>query len=330
MPSAAKPRQLVPVPRQILLLAQDDVARPVELIDARHHREHDGDVAAVRRLQKRAHLRAQEARPIEPDADRPPAERRVFLLDRPLIGQDLVSADIERAEDHREVARRAQHGIVEPSLLRRRRQALGDHELQLGAEEPDALRSGLLDMRQIDRETGVQREHDLDAVARDRGDILELAVLLLAPGAQARLLAIGGLDIGLRAQVHFARAVDDDRIAIVGEPDDAFDLADRRDAERARHDRHMARRARPPRARGRASANGRSRGGRPAPCCAPRRWRSPAGPWRASHRHPRRAPRERGWQDRRGHAGARAGKDRSGASSGRACRTAPARQRLRP
>jgi hypothetical protein len=46
----------VPVPRQILLLAQDDVARPVELIDARHHREHDGDVAPVRGLQKRTDL----------------------------------------------------------------------------------------------------------------------------------------------------------------------------------------------------------------------------------------------------------------------------------
>ena len=53
------------------------------------------------RLQQRPKLGAQQARPVERQADRTPAERRVFFLGRAEIGHDLVAADIERAEGDR-------------------------------------------------------------------------------------------------------------------------------------------------------------------------------------------------------------------------------------
>ena len=68
-------------------------------------------------LQQRAHLAAQQAGPVEAEADRAPAERRVLLLDRAHIGQHLVAADIERAEGHRPVAGGVEHRAVERELL---------------------------------------------------------------------------------------------------------------------------------------------------------------------------------------------------------------------
>ena len=73
--------------------------------------------------QQRAHLAAQQARPVEPEADRAPAERRVLLLDVAHVGQHLVAADIERAEGHRLVAGGVEHGAVERELLGGARQA---------------------------------------------------------------------------------------------------------------------------------------------------------------------------------------------------------------
>ena len=48
-----------------------------------------------------AQLLAQQVRQIEPDAQRPPADGRILLARARPIGQHLVAADIEGAEDHR-------------------------------------------------------------------------------------------------------------------------------------------------------------------------------------------------------------------------------------
>ena len=71
------------------------------------------------------------------------------------IGQHLVAADIERAEGHRLVARGVEHRAVERELLADARQCGRDHELQFGAEQADAGGAGLLDMRQIDQQAGI-------------------------------------------------------------------------------------------------------------------------------------------------------------------------------
>src|SRR3546814_9534156 len=54
-------------------------------------------------------------------AQRAPAHRRIFLLRAALdihIGQRLVAADVDGAEDHRPVARRVEHVAIEPLLTR--------------------------------------------------------------------------------------------------------------------------------------------------------------------------------------------------------------------
>ena len=60
--------------------------------------------AALGAAQQRLHLHAHDARPVETDPDRPPAERRVGLVLALHVGQHLVRADVEGAEDHRLVA----------------------------------------------------------------------------------------------------------------------------------------------------------------------------------------------------------------------------------
>ena len=114
----------------------------------------------------------------------------------------------------------------------------------LGAEQADAARAGLGDVRQVDQQAGIDHQRDLLAVLGDAGPVAQRAVLRLAAGAQLDALAIGGLDVGRRPQMHVAgRAVDDDRVAGLDQPRDVVDLADRGDAERARHDRDMRGRA---------------------------------------------------------------------------------------
>ena len=81
-----------------------------DLADLGHHRQHDAQLAPGRGLEQRADLRAQQARPVEPEPDRapahapgsPPAAVR-------MIGQHLVAADVEGAEGHRPAARRLEH-----------------------------------------------------------------------------------------------------------------------------------------------------------------------------------------------------------------------------
>ena len=103
----------------------------------------------------RAQLRAQQARPVERQADRPPAERRVFFFRRAEIGHDLVAADIERAEGHRLAGRLLHDVAIEGFLLLHLRHGRGDHELQLGAEQADALGAGFGQLRQVDQQAGI-------------------------------------------------------------------------------------------------------------------------------------------------------------------------------
>jgi len=54
-------------------------------------------------------------------------------------------------------------------LLAGSREARRDHELQLGAEQADAARSGVGDVRQIDAQAGIEQQLDLLAVPGDAG-----------------------------------------------------------------------------------------------------------------------------------------------------------------
>jgi hypothetical protein len=233
-------RQCVTMPAQMRQLVLDQRLALVEFLDCRHHREHDLQRTAGGGAQQRADLAAHQAGPVEAEADRAPAHRGVLFLEGVHIGQHLVAADIQRAERHRPLLGRIQHCAIECVLLVDARERGRHHELQFGAEQADALRAGLGDMRQVDQETGIDQQGDLLAVLADARLVAQRLILRLAASAQAHALGIGAFDIGGRAQEHFAgNAVDDDRIAGFDEAGDVLHLADRGDAERARDDGHM-------------------------------------------------------------------------------------------
>src|SRR5208282_1851562 len=110
-------RQLVAMAAQVRELALDQLLRLIEFADGGDHWKHDFQRAAAGGAQQRPELRAQQSGPIEPEPDRPPAERRILLLDVAHVRQHLVAADIERAEGHRLVAGGIEHGAVERVLL---------------------------------------------------------------------------------------------------------------------------------------------------------------------------------------------------------------------
>ena len=169
-------------------------------------------------------------------------KRRVLLLVRAEIGQHLVAADIERAEGHRPLAGGIEDGFVDARLLLEPREGRGDHELQLGAEEADAIGARLVEMRQIEHETGIDVERDPLAVERHRRHAAQGGVLRLTPRPEADLVGIGGDDLGRRPHMQLAAlGIDDGRIAGLDRVEHALGLADGGDAERTRHDGDMAR-----------------------------------------------------------------------------------------
>ena len=115
-PTSTRVGGLAPALRQTLDLQIQNGAGRLELGALRDHREHDAQVAPGRRPQQRPQLLAQHGGPVEADADRAPAHRRVFLLLMGEIRQALVAADIERAEHDRPVAGKLEHPAVKLGL----------------------------------------------------------------------------------------------------------------------------------------------------------------------------------------------------------------------
>jgi hypothetical protein len=188
----------------------------------------------------RSGLAAQQPGPVEAEPDGAPAERRILLLDIAHIGQHLVAADIESAEGHRPLARGIEHGAVKPELLVGARQRVSDHELQLGAEQADAAGAGLVEMWQVDGEAGIDHQREFVAVLGHTRPVAQRVVLRLAPRPQLHPLAIGAFNVGRRAHVHLTGGgVDDNGVALLDQAGGVGDLADRRNAERARHDRDV-------------------------------------------------------------------------------------------
>ena len=186
---------------QIGQLALDDGLGLIELGDFGNHREHDLQRAAAAGAQQRANLAAQQAGTVEAEPDRAPPQRGIFLDHGFHIGQRLVAADVERAERHRLRSRGVQHGAIQRQLVRGARQALADHELQLGTKQPDAGAAGVVDMRQVDDETRIDHQFDFLAVLGDAGLVAQRRILRLSPGAESHPLGIGRFDFGRRAHI---------------------------------------------------------------------------------------------------------------------------------
>ncbi len=194
-PRLARARRLVAAAHAQVEFAIEHRAGHPEFVDGRHHRRHDLEVAPRGGADEGAKLHPQQRRPVEPDAKRAPAERRVFLLQALHVGQKLVAADVEGAEGDRPVAGGVEDGAIELLLRAGPGKARGEHELQFGAEEADRLRAGLGEMGHVDKQAGVHVQADRHAVEADRRRVAKGAILRLAPGAHARLFCIGRLDV---------------------------------------------------------------------------------------------------------------------------------------
>jgi len=105
------------------------------------------------------------------------------------VGQHLVAADIERAKGHRTVADMVEDTAVELGLLIDIGKGVPHHEGDLGAVEPDAFGAGLVEMRQVDQQPGIEVERHADAVHRHRRERANRRIHLLLRQAH--------LDVGL-------------------------------------------------------------------------------------------------------------------------------------
>ena len=132
-------RQLVAALEKMLLLEFHHLDGAPVFLDVGDHREHDLHRLAFRRHHQRAQLQAEKGRTIKRHADRTPAKGRVLLLGLAKIGQHLVGPDVQRAEGDGLALRLLDDGAVVAHLLREPREAAGQHELQLGAIEANAV-----------------------------------------------------------------------------------------------------------------------------------------------------------------------------------------------
>ena len=82
------------------------------------------------------------------------------------------------------------------------------------AEQPDPGGAGLVDMRQIDREAGIDHQRHGLAVLGQARLVAQRQILQLPARAQPHALHIGGFHVGRGTDMHVAGgAVHDDRIA---------------------------------------------------------------------------------------------------------------------
>src|SRR5262245_56279968 len=98
------------------------------------HWKHDAQVAPGPRPQQSPQLRTQQSRAVEPDANSPPAERRVFLFDLLKIGQNFVRSNIKCAERNRFSAGRIEYGSIKRFLFAHLWQSRREHKLDFGPE----------------------------------------------------------------------------------------------------------------------------------------------------------------------------------------------------
>ena len=169
----------------MLLLAQlglvflDQRIGLVQLVEARDHRIHHLDVALGAGAQDGAELGAEDVPLLQAEPDGPPAEERVHLGRHLQVGEELVAAQVERADDDRQRLERGGGLAVGLVLLLLAGQALAVDEQVFGAEQAHALRAVGLDLLGIGGLLDVGGEQDAMAVQGDGRLEQEVAQLLL-------------------------------------------------------------------------------------------------------------------------------------------------------
>ena len=179
-------------------------------------------------------------RAVEPDADRPPAHCRVVLGRLRQIGQHLVAADVERAEEDRTLLRLIEHALVVFGEILDIRESVPHHQRELGAKQANALGAGRRELREIKQQSRVQHQLDRYTVAGDRRDGEQGLVIGAAAAARLNCGPNRLLYVGAGPDQHIGViSIDDDDVARLDPARRIADPPDDRDVEGARHNRDM-------------------------------------------------------------------------------------------
>ena len=228
------------LPLAFQLLAQDR-AGARELGRLGHEREHDLERPARARAQKRLQLHPQDPALVEAKPDRAPPHRRVRLVLRLHVRQDLVGPDVEGAEHDGLALRVVHHLAVQRGEIAAPGHAGSGQELQLGAEQAHAFGPRPFERGQVGHQARVHVKLDPGAAGGDGGQAAQVGVSFLRLGLHRDLVAERGGHAVLGAQVDDPGvAVDENRVAVQRLDCDPARVDDQRDRQRPRDDGRVA------------------------------------------------------------------------------------------
>ena len=200
---------------QLPMAALHQRQRLFKFRDVADHGQHDAQIAQPRiGLEHGAHLREQNLRVIEGDANTAPAEKGIRFLDRE-IGQGFVAAHIQGAHGHGTGREGVQLLAVNLALLFLRGEALAHQEGDFRAVQSDPF--GAARARHIGHESRVDPQRQTLLVERDTGQLtqgLQIAVdlhIVIGDFPKAALHRGGGVEVNVAVvpvhhQGHIAQA----------------------------------------------------------------------------------------------------------------------------
>ena len=199
------------------------------------HRKHDAQLPEFGSAKESAKLRAEDFRPVKPDPDAAFAKERVVFLRNRQIGERLVSADVERADDHGTIrAEGKRDGFVFFKLLvfARGRGAL--HEQKLRAQQTDAVAAQVSDLAGVFDASDIRGDLNMVLIGgRGRFERVGEIFLSLLFVTNLRFAQLFHLLCG-RIQPQRALAAVENNGRAIGEFQGArIDAGQRRDTERA-------------------------------------------------------------------------------------------------
>ncbi len=168
--------------------------------------------------------------------DGTPAQTVRFVIRQFDVRQLLVGAQVHRADGHRPAGHLLDRLTVDPVLLLLVGERVADHQVELAAEESNAI--DVVELGQIDvallADVGQQLDGETVGGHRRQVDLgLEHGLVMLE-----LVLGLGEAldDVRLRIDIHRAAgAVDDDEVAVLKVFRQPFQAHDRRHVHRAQH-----------------------------------------------------------------------------------------------
>ena len=143
------------------------------------HRKHDAQIPELGSAKQSAKLRAEDFRPVKPDADAAFAKEWVVFFRNRQISERLVSPDVKRADNHGTVRAEGKgDGFVFFKLLvfARGRGAL--HEQKLRAQQADAVAAQLSDLVSVFDAPDIRGDLNMVSIGR-RGRLERVGEIFL-------------------------------------------------------------------------------------------------------------------------------------------------------